>query len=55
MKKYIVSFIFLVLFLLMTGCGTPNSGNEEIVKYEFQTHEYFDFLYGNPNAFYILI
>lgn len=56
MKKYIVNFVILFFVLLMVGCGFENSTNEstgDIVKYELQTHEYFDFLYGNPNAFYI--
>ena len=56
MKKYVVSLIFLVFVLLLAGCSFKNSENEDagdIIKYEFQTHEYFDFLYGNPNAFYI--
>ena len=54
MKKCIVCFLMIILFAaLVTGCSFKKSRNENIMKYELQTHEYFSGFNHNTNKFYI--
>lgn len=49
---FVILAITTIVFLI-TGCLFRNDNNEDIIKYELQTHEYFNYLHNIQNKYYI--
>ena len=54
MKKQLIYFTFIIIIaFLITGCLFKNDNNKDIIMYELQTHEYFNYLHNIQNKYYI--